>query len=122
MTYDVQAKRTEKFKKLLRKYLEHIQFSVFSGDLPESKLIELRRAVGRLLEPGEIVTEVTAANRKNVKVAIIRKTKAAKARPDAQKTGLIRRISGSCDFGDHIPAKKIWLYFRNSRGGATSPE
>lgn len=78
MTYDVQAKRTEKFKKLLRKYLEHIQFSVFSGDLPESKLIELRRAIGRLLEPGELVTEVTAANRKNVKVAHYSKNESGK--------------------------------------------
>ncbi|MGD9732375.1 MAG: CRISPR-associated endonuclease Cas2 [Desulfamplus sp.] len=69
MTYDVQAKRTEKFKKLLRKYLEHIQNSVFSGDLQESKLIELRRAISQLLLPGENVTEVTAVNRKNVNVA-----------------------------------------------------
>lgn len=69
MTYDVQAKRTEKFKKLLRKYLEHIQNSVFSGDLPESKLIELRKSISQLLLPGENVTEVTAFNRKNVNVS-----------------------------------------------------
>ena len=68
MTYDVQAKRTEKFKKLLRKYLLHIQYSVFSGDLSEAKLIELRRAISRLILPGERVTEITAANRKNVNV------------------------------------------------------
>ncbi|QTA88213.1 CRISPR-associated endonuclease Cas2 [Desulfonema magnum] len=68
MTYDVRAKRTEKFKKLLRKYLEHIQYSVFSGDLSEANLIHLRRAVSRMLLPGERVTEVTAANRKNVHV------------------------------------------------------
>lgn len=69
MTYDVEAKRTEKFKKLMRRYLEHIQFSVFSGDLSEAKLMELRRSVSRLLHPGDIVTEVVAANRNNVKVA-----------------------------------------------------
>jgi len=69
MTYDVEAKRTEKFKKLLRQYLEHIQFSVFCGDLSEAKLTELRRAISRLLQPGELVTEVVAANRHNVKVA-----------------------------------------------------
>lgn len=69
MTYDVEAKRTEKFKKLLRRYLEHIQYSVFSGDLSEAKLMELRRAISRLLHPGELVTEVVAANRKNVCVA-----------------------------------------------------
>ncbi len=69
MRYDVQAKRTEKFKKLLRKYLEHIQNSVFSGDLPESKLIELRRSISLLLLPEENVTEISALNRKNVTVA-----------------------------------------------------
>jgi CRISPR-associated protein Cas2 len=69
MTYDVEAKRTDKFKKLLRRYLEHIQYSVFSGDLSEAKLMELRRAISRLLHPGELVTEVVAANRKNVSVA-----------------------------------------------------
>lgn len=68
MTYDVQAKRTEKFKKLMRKYLTHIQNSVFSGDLPESKLIELRRQVSQLLLPGENVTEVFAENKRNVNV------------------------------------------------------
>lgn len=69
MTYDVEARRTEKFKKLLRRYLEHLQHSVFSGDLSEAKLMELRRAVSRLLHPGELVTEVVAANRNNVVVA-----------------------------------------------------
>ena len=69
MTYDVEAKRTEKFKKLLRRYLEHIQYSVFSGDLSQAQLMELRRAISRLLLPGELVTEVLAANRNNVCVA-----------------------------------------------------
>jgi len=69
MTYDVEARRTVKFKKLLRKYLEHIQYSVFSGDLTEAKLIELRREISRLLRPNEHVTEVSSVNRKNVNVA-----------------------------------------------------
>ncbi|MFP4308154.1 MAG: CRISPR-associated endonuclease Cas2 [Desulfococcaceae bacterium] len=84
MTYDVQAKRTVKFMKLLRKYLEHVQYSVFSGDLPEGKLIELRREISRLLEPGERVTEITAANRKNVKVAHYAKSDSCKG--EAKKT------------------------------------
>jgi CRISPR-associated protein Cas2 len=78
MTYDVEAKRTEKFKKLLRKYLGHIQYSVFSGDLSEAKLIELRREVSRLLKPGERVTEVTAVNRKNVDVVHLVKSESGK--------------------------------------------
>lgn len=84
MTYDVQAKRTVKFMKLLRKYLEHVQYSVFSGDLPEGKLIELRREISRLLEPGERVTEITAANRKNVKVSHY--AKGASGKGEAKKT------------------------------------
>lgn len=78
MTYDVEAKRTVKFKKLLRKYLQHIQYSVFSGDLSEAKLIELRRFISRLLKPGERVTEISAANRKNVKVAHFVKNESGK--------------------------------------------
>lgn len=78
MTYDVEAKHTEKFKKLLRRYLEHVQFSVFSGDLSEAKLTELRRAIGRLLVPGELVTEVVAANRHNVKVANFARSESGK--------------------------------------------
>lgn len=94
MTYDVEAKRTEKFKKLLRRYLEHTQYSVFSGDLSEAKLVELRRAVSQLLRPGELVTEVVAANRKNVCVANFVKSESGK--------GEARRIevnSHATDYG-----------------------
>lgn len=78
MTYDVEARRTNKFKKLLRGYLSHVQFSVFSGDLSEANLIELRRKISLLLKPGERVTEVTAANRKNVNVAHYLKSESGK--------------------------------------------
>lgn len=84
ITYDVQAKRTVKYMKLLRKYLEHVQYSVFSGDLPEGALIELRREISLLLEPGERVTEITAANRKNVKVNHFVKNESGKG--EAKKT------------------------------------
>jgi len=84
MTYDVEARRTEKFKKLLRKYLEHIQYSVFSGDLSEAKVIELRREISRLLRPNERVTEISAANRKNVKVAHYIKSECGKG--EAKRT------------------------------------
>ena len=39
--YDVPAKRTEIYKKLLKEYLLHEQASVFMGDLPEAQLIKL---------------------------------------------------------------------------------
>ena len=93
MTYDVEARRTEKFKKLLRKYLEHIQYSVFSGDLSEAKLIELRREISRLLKPNERVTEVSAANRKNVKVSHYTKSESGKG-----EARCIEDTSHSSDF------------------------
>ena len=68
MTYDVEAKRTERFKKLLRRYLIHEQFSVFSGDITEANAIRLRRQLSQLIIPGDRITEVTAANRQNIEV------------------------------------------------------
>ena len=94
ITYDVESKRTVKFKKLLRKYLDHIQFSVFSGDLSEAKLIELRRAISQILKPGEQVTEVTAANRKNIEVVHLVKNKSGKG--EAKR---VQDNSHSSDYG-----------------------
>lgn len=68
MTYDVNAKRTEKFKKLLRRYLHHDQNSVFSGDITEAEVITLRSELSQLMIVGDKLTEITAANRKNVEV------------------------------------------------------
>jgi CRISPR-associated protein Cas2 len=68
MTYDVEAKRTHRFRKLLRRYLSHKQFSVFSGDLSKAKLFELRKQLAEITIPGDRVTEITANNRHNVKV------------------------------------------------------
>ena len=78
VTYDVEAKRTEKFRKLLVKYLTHEQYSVFSGDITEAKAIELRRALSRLMIPGDRVTEISAANRHNVAVVHLVKNESGK--------------------------------------------
>ena len=68
MTYDVEAKRTEKFKKLLRRYLNHEQYSVFTGDITEAQAIKLRRELSQLMIVGDKVTEICAANRQNIDV------------------------------------------------------
>jgi CRISPR-associated protein Cas2 len=68
MTYDVNAKRTEKFKKLLRRYLNHDQNSVFSGDITEAQAIELHHELSQIMIPADNLTEITARNRKNVDV------------------------------------------------------
>lgn len=78
MTYDVEAKRTEKFKKLLRRYLNHEQYSVFTGDITESQAINLHHELSRLMIPGDRVTEIRAANRQNVEVCQLAKSDTGK--------------------------------------------
>lgn len=82
--YDVKAKRTEKFKKLLRRYLIHTQYSVFCGDITEAQAVRLRRELGLLMIPGDQVTEITAANRRNIEVRHLQKSDSGK--------GEVRRI------------------------------
>jgi CRISPR-associated protein Cas2 len=91
VTYDVDAKRTEKFKKLLRRYLNHDQFSVFSGDISEGKAVELRCELSRLMVPGDRVTEVTSANRHNVNVVHMVKNDSGKGEADRQRVDDHRR-------------------------------
>lgn len=86
MTYDVEAKRTEKFKKLLRRYLNHDQYSVFSGEITEAKAIGLRRELSQLMIPEDRVTEVTSANRHNVQVVHIVKNLSGKGEAQRQKS------------------------------------
>lgn len=85
MTYDVEAKRTNKFKKLLRRYLNHEQYSVFTGDITEAKAISLQRELSRLMIPGDRITEIRAANRQNIEVCQLAKSETGQ--------GEIKRIS-----------------------------
>ncbi|WP_228291514.1 CRISPR-associated endonuclease Cas2 [Thiothrix litoralis] len=78
MTYDVEAKRTDKFKKLLRRYLNHDQYSVFTGDITDAQAIKLRRELGKLMIPGDRVTQISAANRQNVEVNHLSKSDSGK--------------------------------------------
>ncbi|MEB4591399.1 CRISPR-associated endonuclease Cas2 [Candidatus Thiothrix sp. Deng01] len=78
VTYDVEAKRTDKFKKLLRRYLNHEQYSVFTGDITEAQAISLQRELSRLMVPGDRVTEIRAANRQNIEVCQLAKSDSGK--------------------------------------------
>ena len=69
MTYDVNAKRTGIYRKLLRRYLGHEQFSVFFGDLTPSTLEKLHREINKLMVDGDKLIEISAVNRHNVDVA-----------------------------------------------------
>lgn len=78
MTYDVEAKRTNKFKKLLRRYLNHNQYSVFAGDITEAQAIHLRRELSQLMIPEDKVTEICCANRQNIEVYLLSKHESGK--------------------------------------------
>lgn len=78
VTYDVEAKRTGIFRKILRRYLNHQQYSVFSGDITEAEAVRLRRELSGAMIPEDRLTEIAAANRKNVQVTHLVKAASGK--------------------------------------------
>ena len=55
VTYDVPAKRTHIYRKLLRKRLEHLQQSVFHGDVTEGQLVGIKQEIDAVLIPEDSV-------------------------------------------------------------------
>lgn len=55
IVYDVEADRTRRFLKLLRRYLVHVQNSVFEGDITEGTLEELQCQLQSMLNEGESI-------------------------------------------------------------------
>lgn len=53
VVYDMEADRTQKMLKFLRRFLTHVQNSVLEGDVTEGDLERIRSGVGDLLNPGE---------------------------------------------------------------------
>ena len=68
ISYDVPAKRTEIYKKLLKEYLIHEQASVFMGDLPESEIIKLVAKISQKIGPDDRVLKLVCRNRHNIDV------------------------------------------------------
>ncbi|MEZ3145499.1 CRISPR-associated endonuclease Cas2 [Halobaculum sp. MBLA0143] len=60
VTYDVSAERTRIYRKLLRRYLEHIQNSVFHGELTEGQLATVKGEIRDELEPDDSLYVFTA--------------------------------------------------------------
>lgn len=50
LVYDIHQKRVGKALKICRKYLIHIQKSVFEGNITESKLKALKEELGHLID------------------------------------------------------------------------
>jgi CRISPR-associated protein Cas2 len=53
--YDVPAERTRVYRKLLRRRLEHIQYSVFVGDMTKGQLTGLKNEIQEELERDDSV-------------------------------------------------------------------
>jgi CRISPR-associated protein Cas2 len=78
VTYDVEATRTHLFRKLLRRFLNHEQYSVFTGDITEANAVRLRRELSEVMIPEDRITEITAANRRNVSIVHLVKSPSGK--------------------------------------------
>lgn len=70
IAYDVNARRTSRYRKLLVRYLGHEQFSVFFGDITRSTLEKMRRELSKLIMDGDRVLELIAENRNNIDVMV----------------------------------------------------
>lgn len=55
VVYDVEADRTRKFLKYLRRYLTHVQNSVFEGELTEGDYETVKTDLQTMLKAGESV-------------------------------------------------------------------
>lgn len=73
IAYDVAVGRTERYRKILARYLVHERNSVFAGSITESKLLRLRKQLSSVTAEGDRVMEVRAENRRNVTVSVLRK-------------------------------------------------
>lgn len=65
LTYDINAKRVSKILRICRKYLVHIQKSVFEGNITEAKLNSLKRELKKLLKPEEDSIVIYASQNSN---------------------------------------------------------
>lgn len=50
LVYDVRKKRVQKVMKVCRKYLNHLQNSVFEGNITDAKLKQLKRELKNVID------------------------------------------------------------------------
>jgi len=70
VVYDVQAERTPKFLKYLRRFLTHVQNSVFEGELTEGTVAEVKETLDSMLEPEESVMVYQMSSEKYVERSV----------------------------------------------------
>ncbi len=66
-TYDVKSKNCPKFMKLLRRYLFHVQESVFEGELTPSKYKKMKSELDKIISKEDNVTLYFSYNSKMIK-------------------------------------------------------
>jgi len=71
VTYDVPADRTRIYRKLLRRRLEHIQQSVFHGNITEGQLLDIRHDIEDHLGSDDSIYIFTAEVEGNVDCTVI---------------------------------------------------
>jgi len=62
VVYDVAADRTHIYRKLLRRRLEHLQYSVFFGELTPGQLTELQNEIEKELVPDDSIVIFESKN------------------------------------------------------------
>lgn len=62
VVYDVPADRTHVFRKLLRRRLGHLQYSVFFGELTEGQVVSMKDEIEKKLQPEDSVVVFESAN------------------------------------------------------------
>lgn len=72
VAYDVPSERTEKYRKLLSRYLPQLQYSVFAGDLTETACRKLRQDLKQLYEDTDHLVFIRTSNRRNIQVEVLK--------------------------------------------------
>lgn len=77
LTYDIEVKKINKVRKLLKKYLVWTQNSVFEGEITEGKLQKCIGEIGKIIDKNEDSVYIyTIENPKNIVKKKIGKEKA----------------------------------------------
>ncbi len=72
--YDVKSKHCSKFMKVFRKYLFHVQESVFEGELTPKQYKNLQQEIGKIITDDDQVIFYYSYNQKQILKKAIGKT------------------------------------------------
>lgn len=68
VVYDVETKRLPEVEKFLKRYLSHVQLSVFEGELSERLLKEVIEGLRKIISEDDSVKVYVFERRENVEV------------------------------------------------------